>query len=218
MLRRNREYEPYPEKKRRIFPVFLLGVLLAIVLFLWFARKANDTVWGHFASIVTGRKLTMDNSLPAVVSQIQRLQRLETVSYSMDKVVEGEHSSTLLPDFLGGDKLLMVVHGEVIAGIDLSQLQAGDVHIDGHNIQVHLPPAQIFFTAIDNTKTRVYSRDTGLLVPQDPNLESQVRASAQQQIQQAALSGGILATAAKNAGVTVAAMLHGLGFQQVTVD
>lgn len=215
MLRR-REYEPEP--KRSVFPIFLLGLLLAIVLFLWFARKANNTVWDRFASVVTGRKLTMDNSLPAVVSQIQRLQRLETVSYTLDKVVEGEHSSTLLPDFLGGDKLLMVVHGDVIAGIDLSQLQTNDVHIDGRNIQVHLPPAQIFFTTLDNTKTRVYSRDTGLLVPQDPNLESQVRANAQQQIQQAALDGGILATAAKNADATVAAMLRGLGFQQVTVN
>ena len=52
--------------------------------------------------------------------------------------------------------------------------------------------AQIFVTALDNSKTRVYSRTTGLLVPEDPDLESEVRAKAQEQIQQAALADGIL--------------------------
>ena len=106
----------------------------------------------------------------------------------------------------------------MIAGIDLSQLTARDVQIQGRDIQVHLPPAQIFVTSLDNAKTRVYSRATGLLVPQDPNLESEVRASAQQQIQQAALADGILTTAAGNARATVRSMLQGLGFAQVTVQ
>jgi hypothetical protein len=97
-------------------------------------------------------------------------------------------------------------------------LKASDVQIEGRSIHVHLPPAQIFVTALDNSKTRVYSRTTGLLVPEDPNLESQVRAEAQQQIQQAALADGILATANKNASATVTSMLLGLGFQQVTVN
>lgn len=217
-MRKNSVVEPEPPKRSRFFPALLLGLLLGIVGFALFARKAKTGIWDQLAAVATGRSLTVDTSLPTVVNQIQRLQRLETVNYSLDKIVEGDRQSSVLPDFLVGDKLLLVVHGNVIAGIDLGQLTTSDVQIQGRAIQVHLPPAQIFVTALDNTKTRVYSRTTGLLVPEDPNLESQVRAQAQQQIQQAALADGILATASKNARATVTSMLLGLGFEHVTVD
>jgi hypothetical protein len=208
----------YRERRRSCFPALLAGVLIGVVAFVVFTHKAKTGMWDRLAAIVTGRGLIIDTSLPTVVNKIQRLQRLETVSYSLDKIVEGERQSPVLPDFLVGDKLLLVVQGTVVAGIDLSQLKPSDVHIDGRSIQVHLPASQIFVTSLDNTKTRVYSRTTGLLVPEDPNLESEVRAKAQEQIQQAALADGILATAGKNARATVTSMLLGLGFENVAVN
>jgi hypothetical protein len=217
-MRTSRNYVVEPERRRACFPALVLGLLIGIIGFAVFAREARTGVWNQLAALVTGRSLSIDTSLPTVVNKIQRLQRLETVNYSMDKIVEGDRESSVLPDFLVGDKLLLVVHGNVIAGIDLGQLKPSDVQIEGHSIQVHLPSSQIFVTALDNAKTRVYSRTTGLLVPEDPNLESQVREQAQQQIQQAALADGILTTASKNASAAVTSMLLGLGFQQVTVD
>jgi len=217
-MRTSRNYVVEPERRRVCFPVLVLGLLLGIIGFAVFTREAKTGIWDQLAAVVTGRSVSIDTSLPTVVNKIQRLRRLETVNYSLDKIVEGDRQSSVLPDFLVGDKLLLVVHGNVIAGIDLGQLKTSDVHIEGRSIQVHLPPAQIFVTALDNTKTRVYSRTTGLLVPEDPNLESQVREQAQQQIQQAALADGILATANKNASATITSMLLGLGFQQATVN
>ncbi len=208
----------YRLRRRSCFPALLAGIVIGLVVFVVFTHKAKTGVWDRLAAIVTGRGLGIDTSLPSVVNKIQRMQRLETVDYSLDKIVEGDRQSAVLPDFLVGDKLLMVVHGEVIAGIDLGQLKAADVNVQGRTVQVHLPASQIFLTTLDNTKTRVYSRITGLLVPEDPNLESEVRAKAQEQIQQAALADGILATAGKNARTAVTSMLLGLGFQNVTVQ
>jgi len=206
------------ERPRSCFPAFVLGILLGILAFAIFIRKAKTGAWDHLAAMVTGRSLTIDTSQPSVVNKIQRLQRLETVTYSLDKIIEGDRESSILPNFLAGDKLLLVVHGEVIAGVDLGQLKPGDIQIHGRDVQVRLPPSQIFVTALDNTKTRVYSRTTGLLVPEDPNLESEVRAKAQEQLQQAALSDGILVAAGKNASATVTSMLLGLGFEHVTFN
>ena len=153
-----------------------------------------------------------------MVNKIQRLQRLETVTYSLDKIVEGDRQSPFCPNFLAEINCCLSCMAKSIAGVDLSQLKPGDIQVHGRDVQVHLPPSQIFVTALDNTKTRVYSRTTGLLVPEDPNLESEVRAKAQDQIQQAALADGILATASKNASATITSMLLGLGFEQVTFD
>jgi Protein of unknown function (DUF4230) len=195
----------------------LFSLLLGAAALALFIRHATSGVLGRVASAITGRTTTFDNSAPAVVQRIQRLNRLETVVYSIDTVVEGARSSPVLPDLLAGDRLLLVVHGQSIAGIDLSQLKPEDVRINGQSIHVTLPASQLFVTTLDNQHTRVYARSTGILVPVDQNLETDTRAKAQQQLQQAALADGILDTARKNARATITTLLYSLGFQQVDV-
>jgi hypothetical protein len=103
----------------------------------------------------------------------------------------------------------------VIAGVDLGKVQPADVSVRGRAISLRIPTAEIFTTRIDNAKTRVYSRDTGLFSTPDPNLESEVREEAERQLQQAALQDGVLKTADQNARTTLSRMLTGLGFEQV---
>ena len=185
-----------------------------------FVHQARQGFPGRLASMITGRPLNVV-SAPMVVDKIQRLNRLESVVYSLDTVVEGDKSNPVLPDSLAGDKILMIVHGDTVAGVDMSQMKPDDVQItEGageRSIKLVLPPSQVFSTNVDNAHMRVYSRDTGLFVSADPNLETETRAKAQQQLQQAALTDGILDTATKNARATVTAMLEGLGFEHVEV-
>ena len=203
------------------FVAFLLALILGAAALAVFLRHATTGILAHVADRIIGRTSTYDTSVPAVVQRIQRLNRLETVVYSIDTVVEGSKSSAVLPDLLAGDRILLVVHGQSIAGIDLSQLKPEDVRIDEKNgarsIHVTLPASQLFVTTLDNQHTRVYARSTGLLVPVDQNLESDTRAKAEQQLQQAALSDGILDTARKNARATITTLLYSLGFSQVEV-
>ena len=203
-----------------VLAVFLSLILGALALTV-FLRHATTGVFARIATAITGRSTTFDTSVPAVVHRIQRLSRLETVVYSIDTVVEGNKSSPIFPDLLAGDRLLLVVHGQSIAGIDLAQLKLEDVRIDdkngGRSIHVTLPASQLFVTTLDNQHTRVYARSTGLLVPADQNLESDTRAKAEHQLQQAALADGILDTARKNARATITTLLYSFGFQKVDV-
>lgn len=195
-----------------------IGIVLCFLLLSGFALVAHAGLWSRFAGYLTGRTTSIDVSSPSVVEKIHQLSRLETVVYSLDKIVEGERQNAYLPDFLVGDKLLLVAHGEVIAGVDLGQLKSGDVTVRGEAVQVRLPAPQILTTRIDNGRTRVYSRTTGLLVATDPNLESEVRLTAEQQIAQAALDDGILDKARQNARTSVTALLYGLGFHTVDMQ
>jgi len=217
---------PIPPRSRAKVAIALSIVvgLLCGVLFvgslgwLLLSQNAGRAVLSHLLSAVTGRTVSIDVSQPTVVDRIQRLQRLETVVYTMDKLVTGAKENPLLPDFLTGDRLLLMVHGEVVAGIDFSNLKTEDVRMDGKRIHLHLPAAQVFSTRLDSAKTRVYSRQTGLLVPTDPNLETQVRQEAERELQEAALADGILRTAQQNAASTISSLLQGLGFDKIDFD
>ena len=215
---------PSPSKQQRrtlLFAGLALGILagvLATVILAHLAAAGGAALGSRILSYLTGRTTTIDVSSPSVVEKIRKLARLETVVYSIDKIVEGQRENAILPDFLTGDKLLLVAHGEVIAGVDLSQLQTGDVSVSGDTVRIKLPSPQILTTRIDNKRTRVYSRTTGLLVAADPNLESEVRQAAEQQIAQAATSDGILDRARQNAQASVTTLLYSLGFRTVNIS
>jgi hypothetical protein len=214
--------EPSPQAastgRSRFFPTLIAGILLGAAAIAIISKYSGPGPWGQFWSALLGRGDHYGLSQPTVVNRIQKLQRLETVIYTMDKIVTGERENPFLPNFLAGDRILLLVHGEVVAGIDFGNLKSGDVSIQGKNIRLRLPQAQLFSTRLDSDKTRVYSRQTGLLVPVDPNLESRVRQEAEHQLQESALQDGILRTAQQNARSTIMSMLTGLGFERIDFD
>lgn len=185
---------------------FLLGAVLAAALTVWF------TSWGREAH-PEGRRI--DLSQPTVLSKIQQLERLETVLYQMEKIVTGEREIRYLPQFLSGDRLLLIVHGEVIAGIDLSKVQSEDISVRDNVLQLKIPTAELLTVRIDNERTRVYSRETGLFSRVDPHLETDVRREAERQLREAAMEEGLLEMADKNARATLLRLLESFGFERV---
>lgn len=207
-----------PERPKFSLGTLVLGMVLGLVLLATFAHLAQSGLWSRFAGLMVDRGFGTDISSPAVVEKIRQLSRLETVVYSLDKIVGGERQTPYIPDILVGDKLLLIAHGEVTAGVDLGQLKSSDVSVKGDVVHLRLPDPQVLSTRIDNGKTQIYSRTTGFLVPADPNLESEVRLTAEQQITQAALADGILEKTRQNARTSVTALLYGLGFRTVDVQ
>ena len=177
---------------------FIVASLIGTVAFLLFRNTGPPRI---------------DTSRPTVVRQIQQLQRLETVVFAMDKIVSGGWESRYLPTFLAGERLLLIVYGEVTAGVDLGRIDAASVVVTGQTIRMKIPEPEVFATRVDNDRTRVYSRTTGLFTQVDPNLESDVRREAERQVRQAALDSGILRVAATNARTTMTSFLRGLGFE-----
>ena len=197
-------------------PGLLLGAVIALLLAVLIARVQSGPL-AAFWSLLSGRS-TRISSEGSVIERIQRLQRMETVVFNMDKIVTGEKDNPILPDFIAGDRLLMIVHGQVIAGIDFSRLKSSDIKVQGKEVRIHLPNPQILITRLDNARTKVYSRSTGLLVRVDPNLETQVRQEAEGELLQEAATGGIIANARDNARATVTTLLQAMGFEKVEVD
>ncbi len=212
------QYYTGPNYGGRFFR-FLLALALGAAAFAVFVRHATTGTAARIVALITGRATGMDTSVPGVVEKLHHLGRLQTVVYSQDAVVEGNFSMATPYDTPRGGPILLVVHGESIAGNDLAQLKPEDVRIDasGHGVHVTLPASQLISTTLDDQRTRTYSRTAGTLVPVEQSLAPDTRVRAQDQLQQAALTDGILDAASKNARALVTAQVNALGFQQVEV-
>lgn len=154
----------------------------------------------------------------AVVKQLQQLNRYETTSFTIEKIIDAGTTGNAFTNILFGDKLLLIAHGNVIAGFDFSKLKSGSVDVNGTTVTLNLPAPQILVSSLDETQTRVYDRSTGIFTKGDKNLESKARAAAQESIRKAACDEGILAEATKNGRTQLTALLKALGFTTVIIN
>jgi Protein of unknown function (DUF4230) len=145
-----------------------------------------------------------------IVREVRSLARLETIQYTVEKVITAESGQGPLR-FLFGDRLLFIAHGVVIAGVDLGRLKPEDVWLDPQGrAYLRLPQPEIFVATLDNEKSYVYDRDTGLLTKGNLSLESAARQAAEDEIRRAALEDGILVQARLNAESTIYRLLRAL--------
>jgi len=145
------------------------------------------------------------------INEVRALARLETIQYSIEKVITGETGGGTFQS-LFGDKILFVGHGTVIAGIDMEKLQPEHMRFENGVLTVRLPPAEVFIATLDNEKSYVYDRETGILAKPDVNLETLVRQRAEEEILKAAIEDGILEQAQLNAEAYLFKFFAALGY------
>lgn len=148
-----------------------------------------------------------------VIRQVRSLSRLETASYTIEKVITAESGEGPL-GFLFQDRLLLVAQGQVIAGVDLSRMGEGDVQVAGASVFITMPASEVFVATLDNDETYVYERQTGVF-GQQIDLETLARQEAERVILEAALEDGILKMAQDNAEQYLTGLMIVLGFDEV---
>ncbi|MEP7053230.1 MAG: DUF4230 domain-containing protein [Pseudomonadota bacterium] len=158
---------------------------------------------------------------PNVLIAVQDLARLESASFHMERVLDlTDKQSQLFGLLHSEDALLLVAVANVSAGVDLQKLTASDVLADPEkkSVQVTLPAPELFHAELDNAKTYVHTRHTGVLATRRENLETRARQEAERSLVDAAMQAGLLNRASENAKHAVEGLLRGLGYEQVEIS
>lgn len=202
--------------------IAFMGVLsfIAIMFFIG-VNRTNEQVVEPISNLVRQLSLPVTPVIlpnPAtIIREINDLARLETASFEFEKVMTAETRQDVLWGALG-ESMVFVAHGKVYAGVDFSDMAVDDVQVyDPVTVYVHLPPAEIFedIPILDNEKSFVADRDTGILTRPDPQLEREVRLAAEEAIAEAARDSEILDRANENAQEFMTNFLQGLGFENI---
>jgi hypothetical protein len=158
---------------------------------------------------------------PDVLLAVKSLARLETQSYHLERVVDlSDHETHVFGLLQAKDAILLVAVGDVIAGVDLEHVTAGDVDTDWTNkrVTMRLPPPSVFSATLDEKATRVYSRKTDLLAARHEDLEDRARTEAVRSMEKAAIDQGILDHARRDAERALTALLRSVGFDDVRIE
>ena len=176
-------------------------------------QQANNAVATQIAELLHPTPTIIPDPV-TIIHEVRSLARLETIQYTVEKVITAEIGQGPFA-FLFEDRLLLVAHGMVIAGIDLEKLTPQDMWLDGSVLTVRLPDAEVFIATLNNEKTYVYERDTGILRKTNQDLETLARQSAEKEIRDAAIKDGILDMARQNGEAYLSRFFRALGYADV---
>jgi len=181
-----------------------------LLLLLAGAFLAGSLTGSLIARLRTPRDGVKHYNTATLLRQAQSLNELVTVKYVLERVVVLEDVK-----WYGENRVLLLAHGVVKAGVDLGRLQPDDLTVSSNRISVKLPPARIFDAYLDDQRTQVIERTTGLLRAFDKDLEQNVRRNAVDDIQRAARTGGILKDADRQAREQLERLFRQAGFGEV---
>ncbi|HCU58086.1 MAG TPA: hypothetical protein DF984_07705 [Anaerolineaceae bacterium] len=176
-------------------------------------QQANQTISTQISSLLHPTPTILPDPV-TIIREVQSLARLETIQYTVEKVITAEVNQGVFGP-LFGDKLLLVAHGMVIAGIDLSKISTSDFSLEGDTLHVQLPDPEVFVATLNNDESYIYDRTTGLFRKSDPELETSARQAAEEEIYRAAVEDGILEQAKTNAEIFLERFFNSLGYLHV---
>lgn len=149
-------------------------------------------------------------SREGIVTDIQKMARLNTVAFSVDTVITSSKEGTWYKLWQDEQKGLFIAKGRVLAGVDLSKITADDVKVEFDeqtnpnipphaNITITLPKSEIFEVFLDDIQ--VYDWQTGLfgMVAGDPAILTQAQESGKVEVLKKACQGDIMTLAKDNA-------------------
>lgn len=177
--------------------IFILGTVLGVI----FGRMLPQGTLPRIGNTTT------------VIKQIQSLNELSTVRYTLEKVV-------ILEDvrWYGGNRVVLVASGVVKAGVDLGKMSENDIQISDHILTIKLPRAEVLDAYLKDRETQVLDRSTGLFREFDKDLEQEARKQAVGQMLVAAKKNGIIADAEERAALQLQIFFGKLGFKEVRIE
>lgn len=190
------------KKKLALLAILLTFMALTIGLSLFVQQKLHPT---------SGvQAITREG----VISEIQKLNRLNTVAFGVDTVITAQKDGTWYKLWQDEQKGLFVAQGRVLAGVDLAKLTADKVSITYPSddktakptIEIVLPASEVFEVYLDNIQ--VYDWQTGLfgIVDNDPEILNQAQLQGKSEVLKKACEGNIMQIALDNAKEQVAGL------------
>lgn len=198
--------DPPPPWSRIVYPIGILSLVIALIA----VGIAGGFALGRFGVAPSESAIAATST---VVTEIQSLSQLVTVKFVLEKVVRLDDVK-----WYGQNRLLMLAHGVAKAGVDLQKVRAEDVSISAAHLHVILPKPQLFDVYLDEQKTEVIERSTGVLRTFDQEMEQDARRQAVDEIRRSARAAGILQEAEDRARAQLTLLARSSGFTSVEVS
>ncbi|MDO5663803.1 MAG: DUF4230 domain-containing protein [Bacteroidia bacterium] len=151
-----------------------------------------------------------------VLSKIVHIQELATVKYNYAGVIGYKDNYKVLNISvpLTDKYFLLKYNGYLKAGVDFSRIK---VNINGENVHVSMPRAQILDIVIDENSVKVYDESDNAFNPIKISDYNNALIEEKKTMRQDAIKQGVLKDANGQAELAVKSLLQEMGFKNINI-
>jgi hypothetical protein len=205
--------EPFPFRMTSLVKLLIrLAFFIIVILLLLF-------VWFKFLK-PTEPVVTTVIQQTTILEEITSMGKLELVKFQFKDVVEYQKKATTyetLNKFLPTAKAILIVSGEAVGCLDLTQLKEKDIISQEHVITILMPAPELCQHKIDLQKSKVYDISNGYFVEEGQIVQEAYQA-AERQIGQSAMKSGILLQTKANAQKVLKPILEKISGKKVVLQ
>jgi hypothetical protein len=165
--------------------------------------------------IMLYRNMTEKNKTEHMLSVdiIEKMGKLELVKVNIKDVLE---QTSERPFFLPNAKAVLIIAGEVFAGIDFEKVKKEDIVDSGNDITVTLPKPEILMSKVNHEKSKIYNVEWGGF--STANLVDEAYKNAELAIIEEAAKTGYEETCRNNAKALLTPIFRELSGKEITIQ
>lgn len=168
---------------------------------------------------------TVDRTQPALLQSLEDLSEYHAATGNFQVIVDTEKDTRFVPSVIRGERTVFVAGGSVDAIVDFSALDERSMRVspDRRSVDVVLPAPRLAEPTVDPEKSRVVSRERGVLdrigsvFSDSPTSERPLLLAAGEKMRLAADESDLRARAEENTRRMLEGMLGALGYTSVSV-
>lgn len=187
---------------RRPVNILIVVIIGFVSIFLWEKLKNLNPF--------SNEEATTTHNI--VLKEMLALGKIELANFTFRDVVEQEIKRSYLPN----PKAILIVQGNAVGCIDLTQVKTDDVASKNDTLIVHLPDPELCHYSIDHEHSKIY--DTQYAFMNEQLLLNEAYKSAELKIRQSALDMGILEQTKKNADLVLRPILENISGKKVVLQ
>lgn len=174
-------------------------------------------IFSLIAALFFSCKSNKETSKIDEILGLKNMSELATAEYVVTKIIKASDDKTWYK--VGDRKILMSCQASLVAGIDLSQLNAKDIRINEDNVKITLPHAKLLYLNMKPENIKIVYQDVALFRNEfSAGERDQLASQAEKQITESIDSLGILVTAETNAAIFINSFLQKQGFKNIYID
>lgn len=190
-------------------------IIISAIVVVVIVPKLIDNPINKVEQIVTPGPTEITPDKTVLIKEVQQLARLETASLDLIQAFPATRDNERFGGIFG-EELIFIANGKAIAGVDLRNMEEEDFQIvDNQTIKINLPKAKVFNVIIDNNTSYIACRSKGFLATADPQLETEVRITAQNKFEETVLKSDLLNEANKNTQNTIKGLAQKIGYTTI---
>jgi Protein of unknown function (DUF4230) len=161
---------------------------------------------------------------PVLIQSIRDMKRYVAAQGEFQVIIDQQQGRENIPDFLYGERTVLVAVGNVDAYVDFSQITEGALTVDGTTVRLALPAPSLAPPALDTERSYLVAHDEGVanriagIFGSGDSDQMTLYHQAEQKIGEAAQASDLRARAEANATTMLTSLFRQLGYSDVGIS